>query len=116
VLRDNEATFGTWRFNHKAGAMKVEKVARVKGSLSSNDGETVVRWALEGRGVALRSQWDVATHLESGALVQGLVGYEGERADIYAVYQERQKLSARVRVFVDFLLARFEKAAWTKRR
>jgi LysR family transcriptional regulator, transcriptional activator for dmlA len=112
VLRDNEAAFSIWRFFAKQGAGAAERKVRVNGSLASNDGEVVMQWVLQGRGVALRSEWDVAAHIAEGRLVQGLPKYQGEPADIYAVYLERQKMSARVRVFVDFLAERLGAVRW----
>lgn len=43
---------------------------KVSGHLSSNSGEIVLQWALEGKGIMLRSEWDVLPFLESGKLVQ----------------------------------------------
>ena len=45
---------------------------KVTGPLSTNHGEVAVQWALAGRGIVLRSMWDVRPLLESGALVQVL--------------------------------------------
>ena len=44
-------------------------------------------------------------------LVQVLEDYALPQADIYAVFPERHHLSAKVRVFVDFLMAYFRKGA-----
>jgi len=46
---------------------------------------------------------------ESGRLVQVLPGYRTPDADIYAVYPQRQQLSARIRTFVEFLAGSFER-------
>lgn len=40
--------------------------------LSTNLGEIAVRWAVEGRGIVLRSAWDVQPLLYSGQLVKVL--------------------------------------------
>jgi DNA-binding transcriptional LysR family regulator len=68
VLRENESDFALWRF----GDATSQKRIRVGGSLSSNDGDIVTGWALEGRGVIMRSLWQVQPHLDSGALVRVL--------------------------------------------
>ncbi len=73
------------------------------GTLSSNDGEVAVNWALEGHGVLIRAEWDVNKYIQSGRLVRLLEEYELPAADIYVVYPERRYLSAKVRVFIDFL-------------
>jgi hypothetical protein len=41
---------------------------KVHGSLSSNDGDVVLGWALDGHGILLRSEWDAAKYLDSGRL------------------------------------------------
>ncbi len=48
---------------------------KVSGHLSSNSGEIVLQWALEGKGIMLRSEWDVLPFLESGKLVRVLPEY-----------------------------------------
>jgi DNA-binding transcriptional LysR family regulator len=42
----------------------------VAGHLSSNSGEIVLQWALQGKGIMLRSEWDVQPFLASGELVR----------------------------------------------
>lgn len=69
----------------------------------TNDGDIAVQWALDGLGIVMRAEWDIAKHLNSGRLKQVLKNYRTPEADIYAVYPQRHKLARRVRVFVDFL-------------
>ncbi len=61
---------------------------------------------LEGHGVMLRSEWDIARHVRSGRLRIVLPKYAQVDADIHAVYPERHNVSAKVRVFIQFLSAR----------
>ncbi|MDD0814565.1 LysR substrate-binding domain-containing protein [Curvibacter sp. HBC28] len=100
VIKERDHPFGVWRLH--AGAQ--EDTVKVTGPLSSNHGEIVVRWALDGRGVLLRSIWDVAPWLQSGELVQVLPEWRQE-ANIWAVYPSRLSNSAKVRVCVEFLQA-----------
>ena len=81
----------------------------VRGNLTTNDGEIAVNWALEGHGIVMRAQWDIERYLKSGRLVQVLPQYATPEADVYAVYHQRHQLSSRIRLFVDFLMGRFEK-------
>jgi DNA-binding transcriptional LysR family regulator len=99
VLRENESAYGTWHFSR---GKRVETV-KVDGPLASNDGSAVLHWALEGRGVVVRSQWEVGEYLERGALVPLLVDWALPGADIHAIYLERNQLSVKLRTFVDFL-------------
>jgi LysR family transcriptional activator of dmlA len=79
---------------------------KVTGPLSTNHGEVAVRWALDGRGIVLRSLWDVAPLLQAGRLVQVLPEFRQD-ANVWAVMPARQTSSAKVRACVDFLAAWF---------
>jgi len=103
VLRQNEAAYGLWRFTRG----RRSETVKVRGNLSSNDGEVTLTWGLAGLGILQRAEWDLARYLRSGRLVQVLEDYALPQADIYAVFPERHLLSAKVRVFVDFLVAYF---------
>ena len=107
VIRENEAAYGSWQL-FEAGDGKGGAGVRVKvgGPLSSNDGESAVRWAIAGHGVLLRSLWDIAPDLANGRLRRILPDWQSAPADVYALYPERMHLSAKVRAFVDFLVER----------
>lgn len=98
VIRERDQDFGRWKLKGSDG---IETV-RVKGSLSTNNGEVVHGWAIDGHGIILRSTWDVGPSLKSGSLVRVLPQYEQE-ADVWAVYPSRLSSSAKVRVCVQFL-------------
>lgn len=84
---------------------------RLRASLSTNDGEVAVGWALAGLGIVLRAEWDVARYLRSGRLVHVLPQWETPPADIFAVYPARQQDLTRVRAFVEHLARWFDKQA-----
>jgi DNA-binding transcriptional LysR family regulator len=100
-IRQGDEAHGVWHLS-TAGRRRTESV-KVRGNLVTNDGEIAVNWALEGHGVLMRAEWDIASHLRSGRLVQVLTQYETPDADIFAVYPQRLQHSIRVRAFVDFL-------------
>lgn len=106
-IRQGDEAFGVWRLS----AGKRTQTIKVRGNLSTNDGEIAVNWALDGHGILLRAEWDIAKYLRSGRLVQVLENYSTPPADIHAVYPQRHQLSGRVRAFVDFLVIHFEKPA-----
>jgi DNA-binding transcriptional LysR family regulator len=106
VIRESDETYGTWQLY--AGTR--QETVKVRGPATTNDGETAVGWALEGLGVLLRSEWDVAPLLRSGRLQPVLPEWSAAPADIFAVYLSRDHLSARVRAFIDFLAERFATA------
>ena len=68
VIKERDHPFGVWRL--RAGAQ--EQSLKVTGPLSANNGEMAVQWAVDGRGIVLRSLWDVGAHLQTGRLVQVL--------------------------------------------
>ncbi|PIF25242.1 DNA-binding transcriptional LysR family regulator [Acidovorax sp. 62] len=105
-IRQGDDAYGQWRLSPARKSSAVE-VVKVRGGLSTNDGEIAVNWALEGHGIVMRAEWDVARYLRSGRLVQVLADHHTPPADIYAIYPQRHQAAARVRAFVDFLVGRF---------
>ncbi|MDA8457148.1 LysR substrate-binding domain-containing protein [Acidovorax sp. GBBC 3334] len=102
VIKERDHPFGVWRL--RSGA--VEETVKVRGPLSANNGEMAVQWAADGRGIVLRSLWDVAPELAAGRLVRLLPEWQQE-ANIWAVYPTRLDRSAKVRVCVEFLEEHF---------
>ncbi len=99
VLRESDAAYGTWYLSRG----RKQETVKVRGPLSSNDGETALIWALDGYGILMRSEWDVQAYLNSGALKLVLPEWSLPVADVYAVYVERMNLSAKVSAFIEFL-------------
>jgi LysR family transcriptional regulator, transcriptional activator for dmlA len=100
-IRQGDEAYGLWRLTQGRGARARTETVKTRGTLATNDGEIAVRWALDGHGILMRAEWDIAAHLQSGRLVQVLAGWQTPEADIYAVVPQRLHLSARVRAFVD---------------
>jgi DNA-binding transcriptional LysR family regulator len=76
---------------------------KVGGNMVCNDGTVLHAWALEGRGLAWRSMWEVGTDIAAGRLQPVLEQYAAPGNDIHAVFGQRRHLPLRIRVFVDFL-------------
>lgn len=106
IHHGNDA-YGLWRL---ASGRRSESV-KVTGSMSTNDGDIAVAWALDGHGILMRAEWDIAKYLRSGRLRQVLENYTTPSADIYAVYPQRHQKSRRVTAFVDFLCESLGSAA-----
>lgn len=102
-IRESDETFGTWHLSQGAR----QETVKVRGALSSNDGETALTWALAGHGILMRSEWEVAPLLREGALLPVLADWALPPADVYAVFPTRSHLSAKTRALVDFLLEVF---------
>ena len=102
-IRQGDEAYGQWRLSTGQGARRRTELVKTRGTLTTNDGEIAVHWALDGHGMLMRAEWDVVRHLNEGRLVRVLTAWETPEADIYAVYPQRLRLSARVRAFVDLL-------------
>ena len=113
VLRENDEDVTMWRLSNGKGSGKREAAVRVKPVLSSNDGDVIKQWALAGKGVMLRSEWDVADLLRAGRLARVLPAWQPPAANVVALVAERKGMSARVKAFLTFLAAEFKpKPPW----
>lgn len=114
IVRENgNATaqrFDVWAL-HKDRDKTATRV-RVHGALSSNSGELVRDWCVAGRGIMLRSLWDIAAQLASGQLVRVLPGYAMPDADIHWLAPYRADAPRRIRLLIDFLLEQFRSTPW----
>ena len=102
-IRQGEEAYGVWRLSSGRGKAARTEAVKTRGTLSTNDGEIAVNWALDGHGILMRAEWDIARHLQDGRLVQVLPQHSTPDAAIHAVYPQRHQLAARVRAFVDFV-------------
>lgn len=109
VIKERDHPFGVWKLRNGMNG-NIEQTVKVTGPLSSNHGEIVVRWAVDGRGIVLRSLWDVGPQLATGELEQILPECHQE-ANIWAVYPSRLTTSAKIRVCVEFFEAFFRERA-----
>lgn len=100
VHRQNDDAYGVWRFLVDGRT----EIVKVHGALSSNDGDIVQGWALDGQGIVIRSEWDVIKHLKSGRLRRVLPAFTLPSADLYAYYPSKKNLPARVRAFINILV------------
>lgn len=97
VIKERDLQFGVWSLHNG----RQEETVKVTGPLSSNNGEIVLRWALQGRGIALRSIWDAQPFIERGELIRVLAPYRQD-ANVWAVYPSRLTTSAKVRVCIEY--------------
>lgn len=114
VVRENgglaDRRFDHWRLHPADGSAALH--VQVSGPLSSNSGEMVRDWCLQGHGIMLRSLWDIAPQLASGALVQVLPGWSMPDADIHWLAPYRAQVPRRIRLLVDHLAAQFRAEPW----
>jgi DNA-binding transcriptional LysR family regulator len=98
-----------WLFRDAKG---LERNVRVAGAVHANNGRFLEALAVEGVGIAYEPDFIVGPDVRAGRLTQLLRGYAPAPTNIYVVYPSRRHLSAKVRVFADFLAARFVNAEW----
>lgn len=104
VLYENNEDVSLWHFNKG----KASRSVRVSSKLRCNDGDVIRRWACEGRGIILRSEWDVADDLRKGNLVKLLPAWKAPDANVTALTHHRSGLPRRTRQFMQFLQNRFK--------
>lgn len=104
VLRENKEDVSLWHFSKG----RTSRSVRVPSKLKCNDGDVIRRWACEGRGVILRSEWDVADDVRAGRLVRLLPGWKAPDANVIALTHARAGLPQRTRHFMQFLQSRFK--------
>jgi DNA-binding transcriptional LysR family regulator len=97
-----------WRFRDAAGR---EQAVRVSGNLHSNNGDLLAEVAARGIGIVFEPAFIVGPEVRAGRLVPLLQDFEPAPVPIYAVYPSRKHLSAKVRLFVDFLVGSFADAS-----
>jgi DNA-binding transcriptional LysR family regulator len=110
-IRQGDEGFGLWRFSSSKNKVRnsFSDSVKVRGNLTTNDGGIAVNWALDGRGILLRAQWDVEQHIQSGRLIPLMKNFDTPDADIYAVYAQRHKGSVRVKSLIEFAVSTITK-------
>lgn len=105
IHRQNDDAYGVWRFVTR----EQSEAIKVHGALSSNDGDIALGWALDGHGILIRSEWDLAKYVESGRLKVVLPKITPPAADLFVYYPTRRNQSPRARAFIDFLVTHFRR-------
>ncbi|ROM70692.1 LysR family transcriptional regulator [Pseudomonas brassicacearum] len=98
-IRENDEDVTLWHLRNGQG----RKTLRIKPALLSNDGSVARRWAEQGLGLVLRSQWDVSKAIADGRLVRVLADWQFDSAPINLLVPSRKLRSARVQALVSFL-------------
>ncbi|MEO5867998.1 MAG: LysR family transcriptional regulator [Sphingomonas sp.] len=109
ALRENEEDVTLWHFRR---GVDENATVRISPGMSSNDGSVVRGWALTGRGIVIRSEWDVADDLASGRLRRVLPDWEVPAADVVAILGPRHGRSGRTSAFLALLRLAFAMPPW----
>ncbi|MBB37257.1 MAG: LysR family transcriptional regulator [Hirschia sp.] len=79
--------------------------ANFKSRLVCDDGASMREATLAGAGISMGSIWSIHRELKDGSLVRVLPDYEvDDGSAIWLVYPKSNVLTAKVRVFIDFLI------------
>ncbi len=93
----------TWMFGHDR-KMQVP----VAGALKANNGDALVAAAIAGQGIVYQPAFLVAREIAEGLLVPVMLDYPPMQLDgIFAAYPAQRRPPAKVRAFIDFLVAQF---------
>lgn len=98
-IRENDEDVTLWHLRNE----QERKTLRIQPALLSNDGSVARRWAEEGLGLVLRSQWDVSRAIAEGNLVRVLADWQFDSAPINLLVPSRKLRSPRVQALVAFL-------------
>ncbi|WP_230492823.1 LysR family transcriptional regulator [Martelella alba] len=89
-----------WRFQDNNRELTV----KVSGNRATNDGGLLRQWAIEGSGVVLKSDYDVADDLQAGNLETALETFQQTDVNLYAVHAAGRYPPRRVTAFIDYLV------------
>jgi DNA-binding transcriptional LysR family regulator len=98
-----------WRFLNASDVL--EEIA-VSGNLESDNGYALLTATLAGVGISLMPDWAVREPLATGRLRRLLPNYRISHIEfdngVYAVFQQNRHMSAKMRSFLEFLVATFQ--------
>jgi LysR family transcriptional regulator for bpeEF and oprC len=95
----------TYDWDFRKGAEKIN--VALPGIIALNDSTAYVAAGLAGLGVIQMSDYLMMQHVEAGRLVQLLPDWTSEPLPVHIVYPQNRHLSAKVRVFVEWLAELF---------
>lgn len=76
---------------------------KTSGDIQCNDGDALRIAAIQGCGIAQLPTYMVGLDIQSGRLNALLEEYEPEKLPVYAIYNHRKYLSAKIQTFIDFI-------------
>jgi DNA-binding transcriptional LysR family regulator len=103
VMFTEYGTTKPWKFVREKEAIAVSGTCR----WHSNSGHCLLAAARDGLGLAYLPDYYLVEDLKAGRLVRVLQDWRGIERDVVAIYQHRRHLSAKVKLFVDFMQDRF---------
>lgn len=93
-----------WRLEGPGGP----EIIPISGPIRADNGDILRLAALSGAGMLFQPQFIVGDDIAAGRLVRVLPDWQSAEFGVYAIYPSRKHLSAKVRTFVDFMVAALE--------
>lgn len=84
----------------------------VSGDIKSNDGDALRVAAIQDCGIAQLPTYMVGLDIQAGRLKVILEDYEPERHPVYAIYNHRKYLSAKIKTFIEFMYELYQPEAY----
>lgn len=98
----NLETSGSWKLEDASGTTRSVTIAS---RVCVNNGDVLRKVALAGQGIALLPSFLILDDVRAGTLAHVLPAYTAPEASLYAIYPPNRYLAAKVRVFIDHLVA-----------
>jgi DNA-binding transcriptional LysR family regulator len=105
VLSSASGLANEWRFT-RGDVSEIYVVPPVL-ARETNDGAVAREWAVEGKGIAMKSIWDIGADLRAGRLCVVMSEWRTPEVPVHAMYQRSRYMAPRVRALLDFLIERF---------
>ncbi len=101
----NQAAGNVWKITAPSGE---KRQVRTAGSLTVNDGQSLLNAAIGGLGIAYLPSFLYAEPMRQGLLEDAIPDLPEEVQGIYAVYPPGRYTQPKVRAFIDFLVDQFK--------
>ena len=105
-LRFPGATEFQWPLVTPEGTKKF----RVKGRYECDDGDVLTDWALAGHGIVIKPAFEVAEHINNGALVPVATKTPPEDIQMACLFTHRRRQDPKTRLFMEFMIERIGRA------
>lgn len=97
-----------WQFINNNEHIKI----KVSGDIKCNDGDALRIAAIQGCGIAQLATYMVGLDIQAGRLKAVLEEYEPEKLPLYAIYNHRKYLSAKIQTFIEFMYELYQPEAY----
>ncbi len=98
----HDKVYNEWELLHQGKPLKI----KMHGNRTANDGEMVRRWAVAGKGVAVKSGLDICDDITNGRLITLLPDYQPKPTQLWLICPSRQSITPAVRLLRDMLKTR----------